>query len=393
MKIGILTLHSQINYGGVLQAYALQRVLRNEKYDVEIIDYWLTPTNTHLYGGGNNPLIPVIARLRKLLRFVVRCDFVGFYYYLLSNRFAHTIMFIKQEISLSKHSYKTQYDLESLEGYDCVIVGSDQVWNPKYKPNPFLLDKIDSNIRRIAYAASFGVKEIDKSRYEEYSSSWKKFYAIGVREKAGQMLVRKIVQQEAMWVLDPTLMLTQEDWSLLCQKAPTKEAFIFCYWLGDICSIYPYLLDIVLQTGKKVLLYTNLSLNCSGNQCKRLKMQLRLCLNRNIVHMVSGGPREFLTDLSASDGIITDSFHGLMFACVFRKPLQVVVNSSPERTEMSERFTDFMKRYDMQSLLYSTIPVRFSGFEKIDYDRVFCEIDKEKQLSLNFLKKALDLHG
>lgn len=204
MKIGILTLHSQINYGGVLQAYALQKYLRSNGYDVEVIDYWLTPANGHLYGFWLSESKTFLARV---VRFPYWCIRDGFVWAEIRRR-RRTMRFLRERLKLSSQAYKILDDLKKVSGYDIVIVGSDQIWHPVNisVPNPFLLDWLKPKggvPQKIAYAASFGVNEIPSDRTLEYCEGLKSFTAIGVREEEGRRLVQQLSGRMLLvsWIL------------------------------------------------------------------------------------------------------------------------------------------------------------------------------------------------
>lgn len=156
MKIGLLTFHRQLNYGGVLQALALRDTLAELSSDeVETIDLWMNPRDTPLLGKVRNPNLPLYARLRNWWR-ARRRPFGRKAFEL---RREKTIRLLHGRLHLSAEQYRTSEDLRRLPAYETVVVGSDQVWNydlvRAFPTNPWLTAEFPEGQDRIAYAASF----------------------------------------------------------------------------------------------------------------------------------------------------------------------------------------------------------------------------------------------
>jgi len=350
-KASILTLHNQVNYGGVLQAFALQRFLFAEGIPSEIVDYWCTKHNKALTGGYLNSELPSWYRFCCLALTYFRNGF------LIDDmrRRKRTILFIRNKLVLSAAIYRTGMDLEQLRPEGCLVVGSDQVWNFHWHcvPNPFLAGFLKSPYRRIAYAASFGIKEIPANRVDEYRSSLLAFDAISVREREGVLMVRTLTGVDAEYVLDPTLLISRSDWlaELSPEKAP-QESYLLCYWLGDLFRIYRILLKLSRERDLTVRIYgdTNL-LKCSCGSFKSILCYWLIKFHPRISLCLDAGPLDFLAALRDAERVVTDSFHGLLFSAIFNKPVAVILDSSSQRESISSRIQDFVSVFGLEAAL------------------------------------------
>ena len=239
MKIGILTLPLHTNYGGILQAYALQTVLERMGHEVKVInrntDYklplWKTPLvySKRIIKNILGYKIPLFYE-QKLIKEqpIIRQNTDRFI-----QRYIHT---------LNVDNYS---DLKA-EDFDAIVVGSDQVWRPKYFgkiEDAYLQFAKDWNIKRIAYAASFGTAEWEYTDRQTAicKDLIKKFDAVSVREDSGEELCLKKYGIIASQVLDPTMLLTKDDYCNLIQNTNNKQSdgSIFYYTIYiSFCQDY-----------------------------------------------------------------------------------------------------------------------------------------------------------
>ena len=236
MRIGILTPTPRVNYGGIMQAYALQTVLERMGHDVKVI---CTPRKPWGLPWWEKPFAYTKRIIRKYLLGRGNRIFIEKYenkiFPLISQ---HTQQFVDKYI----HQYQVNSFSEIKEGdFDVIVVGSDQIWRPKYyvKIEECFLSFSRSwrNLKRIAYAASFGTNEWEftPKQTRRCAQLVKMFDAITVREESGVQLCRQHFCIEARHVLDPTLFLEKEDYTRLIEQANTSQSngSLFCYILDD----------------------------------------------------------------------------------------------------------------------------------------------------------------
>jgi hypothetical protein len=379
MKIGILTQPLENNYGGLLQAYALQKILKDLGHEVWTVDL---PFRKTLYLDS-----------RALMGRIVRK-------YLLRNKDIeiilhepnkkekeiiqqHTRKFIEENIVLTDRIVLVE-KIDRLKKYqfDAFVVGSDQVWRPMYSPGipTFFLDFVqnDRNIKRIAYAASFGTDEweITPKLTEKCAKLAREFDSISVREDSGVMLCKDYLGVTAQHLVDPTLLIKKEDYIRLIENenVPIKEKTIMVYVL-DQTNEKKSIIDKVKQ-------YFNLEINSvmpASVFSKESRKKIEQCIYPPVTHWLRG----FLD----ADFVVTDSFHGTVFSIIFEKPFITVVNES----RGIARFKSLLKMFDLEHRLISNYEEINSQLlkEKIDYSKINAILKEEQRKSLNFLTKNL----
>lgn len=390
MKIGILTLHSQINYGGLLQAYALQTLLAKKGFNVEFVDYWFSRNNVALTGGI---IDQDFGSIKRIVRFFKNLIQNGYVYSEIVRR-KRTQSFLRHYLHCSQQTYKTYLELSKLTGYDAVIVGSDQVWNYQWfgVPNPFLLGAVKEDQKRVSYAASFGFKNLPDDRVTEYRQALNKFSFLSVREQEGQHIIARLIHKQSEWVLDPTLLLSAAEWNELCDREEAeKDAYIVCYWLGDLRLIIKLLMSLLKHKNMRAELFIDTAvLNKSFGSVRSVVAHLFLKFHTRISCRFDAGPLEFVNAVSCCKGVVSDSFHMLMFACIFRKPFKIIVNSSKSRQGMSARLLNFVNKYDLNSGVALDPPRESLELFKPDYDAVWDKLAIDVRSSVAYLLKSIE---
>lgn len=318
-KVTIITQHLLNNYGGLLQNFAIQRILKKLGHESITIDYMRTiaPKSFKQY---------LISWMKSFLCLFIpwkkrpfeRHNYRG-------ERLYWSNEFVSKWIKIKYRCYR--YNAKMLDGSDIVIVGSDQVWRPKYNyriEDMFLKFAEKKSIKRIAYAASFGVDEWEYTPRQTKICAGlaKKFHAISVREESGVMLCKEKLGVEATWVLDPTLLLDKEDYCEVCKDIPVvREKILVAY---------------VLDNNKDIRLL-----------CESIAAERRLTLK-----FFGAGTDtnftvpEWLAMFRDASYIVTDSFHGTVFSIIFGKDFKCLYNKS----RGSARFDSLLKLYESGKL-------------------------------------------
>ena len=236
MKIGVLTLPLHNNFGGILQAYALQQVLNNLGHDTVLID-----KSRYVSLGPWYKKYPIYFK-RAICKYlgrenlIVRADVEQ---NRISNTIAqHTDVFINKRI---RRIFTKDFTNIQKKDFDAIIVGSDQIWRPKYFfsaiENAYLDFAKEWNIKRIAYAASFGTEEWEYTDEQTINCAalLKKFNAVSVRESSAVKLCKGNFGVESLHVLDPTMLLYKEDYIKLFEETGTNKSDgnLFCYILDE----------------------------------------------------------------------------------------------------------------------------------------------------------------
>ena len=305
MKIGILTFHRAYNYGAVLQAYALNRILNGKGADTETIDY--TPNQfLRYYKYSIKPSFS-----RKYLMSKVKALLL----YRTINRRCRTFdRFVDKYIKLSPKKYDTIGDFANGEvNYDLYIAGSDQVWNyslADFDPIFFLDFPDASGKKKYSYAASIGKEEIPEGLLDDYHQRLKDFEIISVREKKDALTVRQLVDKQVVISCDPTLLLTAVEWKRLI-KEDNQDDYILVYYVIKSKELLKNAAELSQKTGLKV--------KCLSSNMAFDSLSGRLTNKYGFEIDNTASPTEFLQAILNASYVMTNSFHGTVFSILFHK--------------------------------------------------------------------------
>lgn len=373
MKIGILTQPLQNNYGGLLQNYALQQVLLQYGHTPETIDHG--SRKIHWF---RLLLIECKCIVKRLLSLYAKG---GKKYYRptkeeLGAIGRNTNYFVEKYIYRTKKFYSDAGLHRIIEQgkYEAYVVGSDQCWRPIYSGG-FLLESFlnfvenKSNIKRIAYAASFGTDEweFNAKDTKECARLAKLFDCITVREDSGIRLCKENLGVDAEHVLDPTMLLSKEDYISLVEKEhePQSDGDLFYYILDptEQKSIFINKVCDVLNM-KSFTVFPRLQLrNSTKNEVKN-----------NIEAYVYPSVTKWLRAFVDAKMVVVDSFHGAVFSIIFNKPFWVI----PNKERGNARFSSLLKMFDLENRLINDTSIEGVDFAiPIDWNRVN-DIRREK---------------
>lgn len=308
MTVGIITMHKVLNCGSVLQAYALQRKLRQMGYESEIIDY------KYLDKSASTPSLKarVTAYLREAL--------FGFPLARMKRKFK---AFYRHSLVLSREAYDRESIVKRPPQYGLYMAGSDQVWNPRFIGDDvnFMLAFTAPDARRISYASSIAASTIDGERKELYAKYLSRFHALSVRERSGVEIIRELTGREAAVCVDPTLLLGREEWDSLAAKSHYKadEDYILVYALSYMFDPYPEIYRMVEKVQKTL-----------GMKVVFLQGRAKDAFRRGAKLVKAAGPADFAFLFKHAAFVITTSFHGAAFALIYDKPLIGVVDARSE---------------------------------------------------------------
>lgn len=374
MKIGILTQALVNNYGGLLQNYALQTILKREGHTVCTLD-WSWGLNTSL----KYEIIKILNRLRGIkskdayiLTPEEELEIHKHVYHFRDTYINHTSKFTKER-DFSK------YDL--VHKPDAYIVGSDQCWRPKYNPfqDVMFLNFVKRNdVKRIAYAASFGTDEWE-FRGTEYARFAKYFDLVTVREQSGIKLCEDYLGVKAYNVLDPTLLLEKEDYLDLIQaeEKDSVEGELFYYILDPT----PEIETVINNIGDKLQMRPFKVLPKFKEEY-RTEQHVKF----HISDCVYPSPTRWLQGIMDSKMTIVDSFHGMVFSIIFNKPFWVIGNAERGMS----RFTSLLKIFGLENRLVTIDQLEnFDLTVKIDWNSVNAIKEQKKKESVSLLFDTL----
>ena len=361
-KIAIITYQRAINYGAILQAYALQTKIKEFGNYCEIIDY----RNEKLENRHKKKKFSECKSIKDLIK----------YYLLYKNtnkKYDKFREFSDKYLDLSSPMHSRKDLIKNESKYDVFITGSDQVWNYKINgmDSVFFLDFVKNKSKKRSYAASFGLSEIPQEYRQAYTDLLSDFNSILIRENKGAKIIKELLSKESSVVLDPTMLLSKERWlTLINNTQNSNDKYILVYAFGGSQNIKDLALNISHKTGYKILWINNTYKHSA-----------------KIRYIKSAGPEEFLSLFNNAEYIITNSFHGTAFSINFNK--QFFTELLPESTGVNSRLEDILDLFDLKErrVLSSDASVIES---QIDYEKVNIKLEEERTKSISLLKHAIE---
>lgn len=300
-KIGIVTFHRALNFGAMLQAFALQQTL-SEKHDAKLLDYRCAAIEGSYYPQGG-----VRGSVKFGLKWILRHKRTK-HAYLKRKNF---INFSDKYLETTDISYTKDNVAEANRSFDTFICGSDQVWNPGITGEDYnyFLEFADAG-KKFSYAGSFGnIGDIlSHPRKEKIKRLLSDFRIPLIREDDGFQVLNclKVENAErAQKVCDPVFLLSREEWIEKLGLKPVDGKYILVYFVAKQTN--------ALEIAKKM--------------AERLQMDVRYldaagryedcpdwCINE-----MDAGPKRFLELLLGAEYVLTTSFHGMAFSTILNK--------------------------------------------------------------------------
>ena len=371
-KVGIITYARVYNYGTALQAYALQQAVSSlPDVEGELIDF-----RFHEW-----------TKFSRWWYFKMRCR--RLLYYFTATKKVYRKMKYKKELEAKRpafdqfftNDFKTSAEtyfvsddlLKSPPLYDVYMTGSDQTWSPLIGLKPVLfLHFAPKNARKVSYAPSVGVTSFNEEQHRFFEKWLSDFHCVSCREEAGAKALSTCYQGKVPTVLDPTLLLNNDQWSEIAVKPDIEGDYILCYLIGD----RPYYREYVRKLSKKM--------NCPAYY---IPVSWRDVGEGNNL-LPEAGPREFLGLIKHAKCVCTDSFHGSIFSINFNTNFYTFLkHAGGESASDNSRIVGILKKFGLESRLLS--PQSAVAFEEIDYAPVNARLEALRAASWQYLKEAV----
>lgn len=370
MKVGIITYHSAYNFGSVLQAYATQQIVKSIGCKATIINYRMKSQKD--FYSYQYQFAHTKSFFKKIMLFKKKES--------LQHRAVRYEDFFTNYLSLTDEFSSPEDATIYAETFDIYISGSDQIWNKHSNElqneawkfmGPYLLDF--TNKKKISYASSI-VNMKDKELFY-IADKIKKFSKLSCREQEAAKRLEKVIQTKVETVLDPTLLLTGDEWEILLGGTKLQEPYLLLYTMATNKKLPKF----VFQARKKATQY--------GLKLIVLSPLAMAMPNFFGVEFVNdAGPKEFLRLVHDAKYIITDSYHGTLFSLNFNKQFF----SKSLLGNLDRRIEQILDRLDLKYRLISGIDeADFSHL--LDYSKVKNKLEKYRNESITYLKKALEI--
>lgn len=360
-SIGIFTIQSAKNYGGALQAYALRKKCLNYVDDVSIVNYVNKDVDKEynlIKFNGNSLKEKVVNFIKSII--------VLPYSVKKHNRFKK---FEKEYFNLTKKY--TDKDLDNRYPiFDKYIVGSDQVWNPdvtKGLRKAYTLEFFHENDKKVSYAASIAASKINKEDLDKLVANVKDFSALSVREVSGKELLSSHVNKEIEVVLDPTLLLTNEEWSKLAGERIIKDDYIFVYAFEQDDNLIKVVNDLAKKNSLKVISFDirKKYVNSEGNY-------------------FGSGPVEFVNFIKYAKYVVTNSFHATVFSVIFEKEFFTIPFGN-----RGSRMIDLLNKLNIGDRIINKFEDYSRIKNKINYQKVNNILNEEMAKSIKYLESSI----
>lgn len=354
MKIAILTQHFLLNYGGIIQNYALQQALIRLGHHPLTLEHdtcystawWLLRCAKHLLKNRTLKGMPVRPVYKG------RIGNKNFIRFVLANIRSVPVRDFTPELT-------RRYRI------DAYIVGSDQVWRPAFNIGPRLgnmfLDFATDDVRKISYAASFGTGRWEYTPEQEAQCRQlaQRFHAISVRERSAVKLCSDHLGVEAVHVLDPTLLLQQGDYLELVNDVTPSRPHIFVYSLVQGERLQQLANGLAAKTALPI------TTKSAGDGVAK-----------------DDSIEAWIAEFRDAAYVLTDSFHGMVFAILFHKPFWIVQNSSGG----NERYISLLTKLGlMDRIVEDSLPSN----KPIDWAKIDESLEMMRRKSMDFLKGSL----
>lgn len=368
-KIAIITVYRNINFGSVLQAYALQATLKKFNIECETLKFLPNALTANKQKSLFIRLLRLLMNPPLLFKRIVNTK----------NRekeYKFT-MFLKEFIRETENCFFNNRDLESISNnYDAFLSGSDQIWSPKQFNSAYFLG-FCNNKKKIAYAPSIGMNEIPEHLKNDYKSLIRSYTSVSVRESHAANIIERLVGFKPEVVLDPTMLLSPVEWTNTSKEFNMSEPYILCYFLGNSKEHRQALNRIKKETGLKTAVIPSVTRDYFYGDTR----------------LYGVGPREFIFLVKNATMICTDSLHGIIFSINFSKEFIAFLRFQVgDPLSENIRVFDFLERFDLLGRLVKDAQnLEINFMEKIDYKKLNLLISSEKAKSMRFLEKALEM--
>ena len=370
--IGIITYHHYYNYGTMLQALALQEKVEQLGYQAELIDF-KQDNSLSRYEMLKLRIkrMPVYIKERKKYRVLADSREK------IKEKNELFEQFYKIYLHIGKKKYTTTQQLmENPPIYDGYVVGSDQTWNPfvANSPEAFFLPFVENKLKKGSYGPSLAVKSLSDEKEKEYRKKLSSFSFLSCREQDGAQLLSRITQKEVKCVLDPTLLLSAEEWEKYCEYEIPKEPYILVYFLGEKSEHRRAVEKIQKLTNWKIISLPAAYLEMENNDYKK----------------VWGGPKEFLSLIRRAALICTDSFHGTMFSINFQRNFFSFCKSSDsEESSENSRLYSALNIFGLSNRIIHNMDNLTAEDISIDYKNVIPILEEQRRYSIEYLENML----
>ena len=370
-KIVIVTIIDYKNYGNRLQNYALEQLLSNISSDINSGISYRSKENDiacskTIWKRFLKQIIPFgiykEIRLKKKNNIgnqtIPEKRIAGFESF--SNSFLHMLpeFFVNRNNDLGKKLHADYY-----------VAGSDQIWNPAWAGHDHFFLTFAPPEKRIAFAASFGVEALEPNVAERYVRLLKDFKYISVRERSGAKLVKQLTGKDVDVVLDPTLLLSRDDWEKIVKRPAIQlpEQYVLAFFLGEEPK------------------------GSMEHFADQLGLPIVHMNREEFPELFVLDPAEFLYVVKHADYVLTDSFHGTVFSIKFEREFYVFQRKQEGLENMFTRISDLLQRFHLEDREQSREEIiQALPLSKQKWEMISGELDFEREKTMDKMREIMN---
>lgn len=391
-KIGIITLyHKNRNYGGLLQAYALQKVISNfadceatqiaysKKNGVNVLSRWENKSQNRIQKLKRGKLLFILLGIKsKYFRFKDK------YFYKIKKqeiekKLEQRIQAMDAFEEVIPHTevvYENDIADKLNSKFDVFITGSDQVWNPDYIQSAYVLDFTDK--KKISYAASVGKKYLYENEKKFFEEKLASFDSISVRENTSILLFNNLISEDKKIdvVLDPTLLLSREEWDKVIEPYHIDGPYILTYFLGTSSSQRKAATKLANERKCKIVSFPHINGSYRNVDSDYGDYQI-----------YNASPLQFVYLIKNANLVVTDSFHATVFSIIYKVDFVVFDRVEYSKSlDMNDRINHLLDLFNISyKICDKRVGRRICVAESIDETKY----KSEKEKSINFLINSI----
>lgn len=384
-KIGIATNWQYPDYGGMIQAYASQLAVEALGCIVEVLDVSNLQSDIDArkmkYFMKNMTDLSVVREKSSVVISSLRRKLPGEYSNGMCERRQAFAAFSSKSFSPSR-AFDSWDDLsDSARSYNCVLVGSDQLWLPSnIMGDYYTLSFVPDDVRIANYATSFGVAAIPDYMKPQARVFLDRFDSLSARESSGQRIIHDLTGKDVPLVCDPTLLIDAERWGSVAERNERIEGpYILCYLMGNNPYQREFIREIKRMTGYRIV------------QMPHLDRYIASDKDFADIRVYDADPAGFLGLVKNAALVCTDSFHGTIFSSIFNTPFFVFPRFTKKATlSTNTRIESLLDRLELTGRFVERGEAPEACLAReIDFGRLNAAIAGFRAESLDYLASAL----
>lgn len=384
-RVGLAINYDYHDYGGMLQAYATYRKLKELGYQPEAIkiDQLKKSINKRkmVYFARNILDSSIVKEKGEVVKKKLRRKIDRSFGDQLDKRDAAFEQFCRSHFKESVPYESWERLTEGCRSYGAILVGSDQLWLPSnIAGDYYTLSFVPEDVNKIAYATSFGVSEIPERQHPDAKRYLSRINHLSAREESGRKLIQKFTGRDVPLVCDPTMLLTAEEWAAdVPDKRIISEKYIFCYFMGDNPWQRAFVRRLKNRTGCKIVALLHLDQYIKSDEEYADETPFNV------------SPADFINLVKNAEYVCTDSFHGTVFSIIHKRTFFTFRRFSETATlSTNTRIYSLLKKFQLEDRLVKQEDKASDLLQKrIDYSKVHQILDSFREESTRYLLNAL----